>query len=157
MGMSTIATQTILFIAVIGIAAGLVVGIKNFADKSESTFNVKRDDFANQIGTDISIEVIHYDNTTNNTVLYVKNTGQTKLRPEQVDVYIDGIRIPRNITNRTIGVLADTEIIDPGVWNPKEELKITVLKMWLNENITHNAIVNTPYETRDSETFSVSN
>jgi archaellum component FlaF (FlaF/FlaG flagellin family) len=154
MGMSTIITHVILFIAVISIATGLLMGIKNFADQSESAFNTKKDDFNRQIGTDISIEVVHYNNETNQTSVFVRNTGQTIMKPAQIDVYIDGLRIPRNDTNRTIMVLSDTDTVDVGNWNPKEELKI-VVKLWLNENKMHSVIVTTPYETTDTETFSV--
>jgi archaellum component FlaF (FlaF/FlaG flagellin family) len=154
MGMSTIITHVILFIAVISIASGLLIGIKNFADQSESAFNTKKDEFNQQIGTDITIEVIHYNNQTDQTSIFVKNTGLTIMKPSQIDVYIDGLRIPRNDTNRSIAVLSDTDTVDIGFWNPKEELKI-VVNLALNENKSHDVIVTTPYETSDTETFSV--
>ena len=154
MGMSTVITQVILFIAVLGIVSGLLVSIKNYTDKTEGAFSTKSNEYNQIIRTNIKIEVVQHNNFTNTTWVYVRNTGQTNMKPEQIDVYIDGVRFPRNNSNRTIEVLWDTEIEDVGIWNPKEELLIKAF-MWLNENITHDVIITTPYEVRDSESFSI--
>ncbi|MEM4267374.1 MAG: hypothetical protein QXK37_00930 [Candidatus Woesearchaeota archaeon] len=154
MGFSTVTTHVILFIAAISIATGLLFGIKNFSDNAENSFKGKADDFNNKILTSIQIEVVHYDNTTNSTNIYVKNTGRTMLKPEYFDIYIDGVRVPRNDTNRTVEVISDTEIENTGILDPKEELHIVVYR-WLDENITHTVIVTTQYDTNDEETFSV--
>ncbi len=154
MGMSTVITQVILFIAVLGIVSGLLVSIKNYTDKTEGAFSQKSAEYNNVIKTNIKIDVISHDNNTDTTWIYVRNTGQTNMKPEHIDVYIDGIRFPRNDSNRTIEVLWDTEIEDIGIWNPKEELLIKAF-MELNENISHNVIVTTPYEVRDTDSFSI--
>ncbi len=154
MGASTVVTQTILFIAVLTIATGLIIGIKNFSDKTESSLNTQSNAYNELIKTDISIDVVHYDNTTNITTIYARNTGKTKIDPEKVDVWIDGIRIARNTSIRNISVEPDTDRINKGIWDSKEILKITIRKD-LNKDEIHEAIVMTPNSVKDSDVFSV--
>jgi archaellum component FlaF (FlaF/FlaG flagellin family) len=154
MGSSTVVTQMILFIAVLSIATGLVITVKNYADQSESTFKQKSNDNDLVIKTNIKIEVISYNNNTNTTWVYVRNTGQTQMRPEQIDIYIDGERLYRDETNRTIELLSDTDNVNVGIWDQKEQLLIKAFK-FLNNTITHEVIITTPYSVRDSETFSI--
>ncbi len=55
--------------------------------------------------------------------LQVENTGKDKLEPEQTDIYVDGIRLNRSEANRVFKL----EVIsDPQLWNPGEDLNITV-------------------------------
>jgi archaellum component FlaF (FlaF/FlaG flagellin family) len=154
MGSSTVITHVILFIAVLSIASGLLIAIKNYADEAEGTFNEKSNEYQNQIKTNLDIDVVDYNNVTNTTTIYVRNTGRTILKPSTMDVYIDGIRIPRNASNRTIGVTSDTDSVNSGNWDPKEILQICVF-MYLNSSITHEVIVSTPYAVRETETFSI--
>jgi len=151
---STAITHVILFIAVLGIASGLLVAIKNYSDKTEGTFKEKSDDYNKIIKTNIKIEVIHYNNVSNVTSIYVRNTGKTNMYTKDMDVYIDGLRAPRNDTNRTIEILTDTEVTNPGVWDPKEQILIKVNRT-LNKDIGHEVIVTTPYTVRDSDSFSI--
>jgi len=152
-GFSTVTTHVILFIAAISIATGLLFGMKNFSDNAESTFKMKSDEYNNKIKTGIRIEVISHNNWTNTTNIYVKNTGQTKLDPAKFDIYIDGVRIPRNASNRTIEVIPDTDNVNIGILDPKEAVHIQVFG-YLNKDITHEVTVTTQYETRDSDFFS---
>ena len=151
---SSIVTQTILFIAVLAMATGLIFGIKAFVDNTQNSIKTQSDEFNNQIGTSFNIELVYFNNNTNETSVFIRNTGQTSIKIEQVDIYINGIRFPRNESNRTIEVLADTEVTDIGVWDPKEAIKI-VAKMGLEENKKHTVVVTTPYSGRDSEYFSI--
>lgn len=154
MGSSTVMTHVILFIAVLGIASGLLITIKNYADQTEGTFKQKSDDYNQIVKTSIKIEVISYNNNSNTTWIYIRNTGQTEMKPAQIDIYIDGVRFPRDNGNRTIEILSDTDLVNIGIWNPKEQLLIKAFK-YLNNTITHEVIVTTPYSVSDSETFSI--
>jgi len=154
MGASVVMTHVILFIAVLSITSGLLLVIKNYADETEGTFNQKADEYQNIIRTNIKIEVIHYNNETNTTWLYIRNIGQTTLDPDAIDVYIDGVRFPRDIGNRTIEVSADTEQRNIGLWDPKEQVLIKAART-LNDTMSHEAIITTPYGVRDTETFSI--
>jgi len=100
MGASTIITHLILFIAVLGIASGLLIVIKNYADQTEGTFTQKSDEYNKVIQTNIKIEVISYKNATNTTWVYIRNTGKTSMKPSNIDIYIDGMRFPRNASSR---------------------------------------------------------
>lgn len=153
MGASTIVTHMILFIAVLGIASGLLVGLKNFSDNAQSSFNQKSDEFNKQIRTSFEIEVVSYDNNTETTSVYVRNTGETTLKPGTIDIYIDGTRFPRNTTNRTIKVLEDTEQVNPGLWDEAEKLLIKANKK-LEDDMTHEVIVTSPYQGRAKKEFS---
>jgi archaellum component FlaF (FlaF/FlaG flagellin family) len=154
MGSSTVVTHLILFIAVLGIATGLIITVKNYIDQTEGTFKEKSNDNDLIIKTNIKIEVISYNNNTNTTWIYVRNTGQSAMKPAQIDMYIDGIRLYRDNTNRTIELLLDTDLINVGIWDPKEQLLIKAFK-FLNNTITHEVIIATPYSVSDSETFSI--
>lgn len=61
----------------------------------------------------------------NVTYVHVKNTANTKINLNTLDIYFPK-RLPRNDTNRTIGLSFD--VIDPGLWNPEEEINITIFK-----------------------------
>jgi hypothetical protein len=61
-------------------------------------------------------------NTTN---IIIENTGDLKLHIDEIDVY-QVLRFPRNETNRTIEIISDTDFLDPGLWNRKERVNITL-------------------------------
>lgn len=155
MGASTVVSQLIMFIAVLSIATGLIFGIKSFTDNAELAAQEKGKALNMQIKTAYEIEHVYYNNNTEVTSIYLRNTGETMISPDQVDVYIDGIRIPRNSTNRTITILTDTETVNPDIWDPKEKIHIQVF-MALSNTITHEILVTTPYSGSEKETFSVS-
>ena len=56
-------------------------------------------------------------------LLQIENTGRQKLRPEHTDAYINGIRALRNQTDR---VYTLEKQLDERLWNPAEELNLTV-------------------------------
>lgn len=51
------------------------------------------------------------------------NSGSIKLDPTHTDVYIDGIRIPRSSAHRVYQLQG---VLDKRLWNPGEELTLTV-------------------------------
>jgi len=153
-GASTVTTHMIMFIAVLGIASGLLVTIKSYTDRAQGTIKIKSDDYDQRIRTDITIDMVSHDNETNLTWIYVRNTGHTTMKLSDIDVYIDGWRFPRDASNRTIEVTSDTDNVNIGLWDAKEQLLIKA-DLWLNNTVTHETIVVTPYGVRDSESFSI--
>ena len=149
---STVVTHVIMFIAVISIATGLLVAIKNYADQSEGAFAQKSKEYNQVIKTSIKIDLVHHDSGTNTTWVYVRNTGQTSMYPDDIEIYLDGARIARG--NRTVELVEDAELVSPEVWDPKELLLIKVVK-YLNSAAAHEAVVTTPYQVRDTESFSI--
>lgn len=154
MGASTAVTQMIMFIAALGIATGLLMGIKAFSDTAEGSFKTQSDGFNNQIKTSIKIELISHDDTEDITSIYAVNRGQTSIKLDDIDVYINGIRFPRSTDNRTIEVIADTETINTGIWDYKEKILIKA-NMTLNPSISHEATIIGPHGARDDESFSI--
>ncbi len=69
---------------------------------------------------DVQIGVVR---SVGHVILTVDNTGSEKLKFEETDVYIDGLRISRNQAKR---VFSDERILDTRLWNKGESLNITV-------------------------------
>ncbi len=155
MGASTAVTHMILFIAVLGIVTGLVVGLKSFSDNAQSSMQSQSKSFRDIMDTSFNIEVVYHDISTDTTKIYVRNTGEKSHRLESVDVYINGVRIPRNEDNRTIEILEDTERFNKGegIWDKNEKLFIRVF-MQLDSDRKHEVVVTTPHEGREREEFS---
>ncbi|MFP4111728.1 MAG: hypothetical protein ACLFPQ_02360 [Candidatus Woesearchaeota archaeon] len=72
-----------------------------------------------------------YDHNLNTTNILVNNTGKEKLHLKRIDLYYPE-RVPRNESNRTMNITKETDLIDPGLWNPKEILNITIFKKLTN-------------------------
>ena len=154
MGFSGVVSQLIMFIAVLFVATGLVIVFKGFMDSTTSSIVIQQNRVSDQLETDITIEVIDYDNTTATTTVYAKNTGKTKLKIDLVDIYIDEERFPRNDSNRTITVLSDTEIINLGIWDPKEVIKIQAFRN-LTTDKSYDVTILTQNGIKDSDEFSI--
>jgi archaellum component FlaG (FlaF/FlaG flagellin family) len=154
MGMSTLSTHLIIFIAVLSISTFVVA---MFHDQMESTTNsikVQQNWLSQQLKTDITISVINYVNKTENqTTIYLENTGATILDLDYIDIYIGGERILRQNDSRTIEILSDTEITNIGLWDPKEKIVIVVNKI-LEENKTYSLIVTSQYNGKALDEFS---
>jgi len=148
----TAVTHLIIFIAALGIATGLIIALNNYANETQGAVGTQTDRYNDFILTSISIDVVSYDNETNITHVYVRNTGEKKLKPALVDVYMDGVRISDSMSNRSI--VPDTEMLETGIWNTKEVLHIEV-KQFLNSTKEHEVRVITDNSFQDSETFSV--
>lgn len=63
---------------------------------------------------------------TGQIFVQVENTGDTKIKFEETDVYVDGQRVMRQEANR---MLEKQIISDERLWNPGEELNITVYQV----------------------------
>ena len=153
MGFGTIAAQTIMFISIVVLSTGLVLVFQATVDDASRAMRFQGQLLSDKIETQVEITSISYSNQTEQTSIYVKNLGQTKLDTDLVDVFIDSQRVPRNNNNRTIQVLKDTEVTNPGIWDPEEDIEIKVDK-WLNQTRTHSAKVVTQYAVSDSASFS---
>lgn len=154
MGFSGLASQMIMFIAVITIASGVVIVVNSNIQEATSSVETHTDSLAMSIKTDITIDLISHQNDENVTYVYIKNTGKTKLRLNETDVFFNGFRIPRNISNRSIEVLSDTDSINSGVWDPEEEVLIKIFQK-LSVTSSHKVTITTQYEASDSEEFSI--
>lgn len=130
MGFSDVAVQVIMFIAVIVVGAMVVVFFNNYSKETVDTANMQRQELSEKMKTSVTIDVINFVNSTSPDTLniYVKNTGRSIIDTENIDVYVDKERIPKNATNMTITVIADTDKINTGKFDPKEEVLIKVFR-----------------------------
>lgn len=155
MGASAVASQVIMFIAVLGITTGLVVVFNDYVDKTTSSANMKMVAYSMRLKTDVTITSVSYqDLNPDEITLYVLNTGKTPLKVNQTDVYLEGF-IPRNNGNRTLTLEPSTDNIDVGIWNEKEVLKIVVFKD-LSSSTTYDVCIGTQYGTQSCDSFSTS-
>ncbi len=154
MGFSDLASQIIMFIAVITVATGLVVAFNSSVTEASNSMKIRTDTLSLTMRTDVTIDMISYEDETNTTFVYVRNTGKTMLSTNQTDVYLDGLRVPRNNTHRTIEILEDTDEINSGIWDPTEQVLIKIFEE-LNSTATHEIAVTTEYNTKDTEKFSI--
>jgi archaellum component FlaG (FlaF/FlaG flagellin family) len=154
MGMSNVASHLIMFIAILSISTMLVSVFNQQMDNTASSIVVQQNYLAQQLKTDISIEVVNYVNgTENQTTVYLENTGATILDIDMIDLYIGGERIARNTTERIITMLSDTDFTNIGHWDPKEQVKIVVNRT-LQENMTYKLVVTSQYGATANEDFS---
>lgn len=153
-GASTVASQVILFIAIIGITTGLVVVFNNYVDETSASTRAQWKIMSNNLKTDITITSLSYDSGANpdNTTVYVLNTGKTTLDLNQTDVYLDGF-IGRDDVSRTIALEPSTDNVDVGIWNQKEVLRIVVHKD-LSAATTYQLCVATQYGVQACDSFS---
>ncbi len=155
MGFGNVASAIILLIAAMTVTTGVVVSFKDYFDKTKSSVALTQAMVTQELKTDIKIDVINFDNTTNTTKVYVKNSGNQKLDASKVDIYINKIYIPRNATNRTAEILPDTEVVSDTLWDPKEQLLIQIYNFSLTNTQVHELTVTTQFDGKDTEEFTV--
>lgn len=148
---SSVITNLIMFIAVLSITSTVVFTMNNFVTSSNDAIELQKKEVVNAIKTNIKIELIHYANS--NLYVYIENTGSTTLKLEDINIYVNNIRIERNDENRTIEILEDTEIKNPGLWDPKEEI-IIVVNGELEEGVDHKVVITSAHNGYDETIFS---
>jgi len=152
MGFGTLSTNIIMFIAVISMTTGFIGIFKMYVDESASSMQIQSKVIANNIKTDITFQVVSFDNMTESTTATILNTGKTKLDIDYVDVYVDSLMVPRNDGNRTIQISPTTEIENPGIWDPREVLEVVVYKNLTKG--THSIKIATEYGVVDTYSYS---
>lgn len=148
---STIIANLIIFVAVMGMAATTVFVFKNMIDDSSNAAAEEKDSAVSVMNTNFIISSATYNSGT--VYVYVKNTGQEQFDPADLDIYLDGIRIPRDVSNRTVEVSSDTDTINTGIWDNGEEVEFDV---FINYTVpqTHTVEVYTPNGVKAESMFS---
>jgi archaellum component FlaF (FlaF/FlaG flagellin family) len=150
MGFGTIAAQVIMFIAIISVASGVFIVLTTYTQQTTDSFRIQKERIVSEIKTDISITQISYDNASNTTLIYAKNTGETKFRLAETDAYIDGVRVSTDARNITVE--PDTDIGNPGLWDPGETVNVTITKR-VGAGV-HEVDIVAPNGVGDQESFS---
>lgn len=140
-GAENVIASLILFIAVMALATTTTVVFKNYLDRSGAAVNEQQQKSVDIMKTSFNIAIATYNDAT--TTTYVKNTGSTRFDPQDIDIYIDGIRVPRNSGNRSIQVTSDTDTTNTGIWDPQEELEIEIYKEYTTSQ-TRTLLITTP-------------
>ncbi len=153
---SNVVTHLILFIAVLGIATGVVVSFKSFSDDAQTSMDARSKAFQDKLKTSFTIEVVHHDDEKNITRIYARNTGEKSHRIEDIGVYINSVRIPQREENMTIKILEDTIKANEGedIWDKGEKIYVNVQKP-LEEGAVHKILLTTPHEGRETKEISV--
>jgi archaellum component FlaF (FlaF/FlaG flagellin family) len=128
MAFSTIAAYMVFFFAMVIMVSSVVMIYSGMVDSSNLAYNVQRDRMEDIVGTRISVSGIGiYSGSSPDTIIInLTSAGTSKLRPEMVDVYIDGVRIPRTAAGRAFGFPDGTNVRNPLLWDPYELLQINV-------------------------------
>ncbi|MFT4312360.1 MAG: hypothetical protein ACMXYF_03965 [Candidatus Woesearchaeota archaeon] len=150
MGFGDIASQMILLIAVLGASVALVTVFQNQLGQTSSTISTRQDLLNQQLLTAMNIELLNYEN--DQLTFYVKNTGSTQMRPQQLSIYVNQQWIG-NSSDRLLELVADTDTRNIGVWDPTEVL-YGVINITL-ESGTHTFRIVSPYQSDVSKEFSI--
>ncbi|MFH1722124.1 MAG: hypothetical protein ABH950_05930 [Candidatus Altiarchaeota archaeon] len=119
-GFGEVATQLILFIAIMGIVAGLVVYFNFYISETKGAMGDQKNYIKNQLRTEITIPTVYYKAQAGNDDIwvYTKNVGKTNMKTSCITLFVD---------NQDIN-LAATDIIFAGnrtaatLWRPDETL-----------------------------------
>lgn len=149
MGFSESVTQMIMFIAVVTVATSLVFVFNHQISQSASAVTIRQQYLSNQMRTAIQIESVSYND--GQIIAYVKNVGDSLLHPNQSMAYINNERIPYN-ENISFIIEPDTDLKNPGIFDPNEIMKITINKT-LQPGITNEILVVTQYNGRAIQSF----
>lgn len=150
-GESTIIANLILFIAVMSMAGATVVVFKNMMEQGTTAATEEKDRSVGVMRTDFVIPSATYSAGT--VTAYVKNTGRQSFDPEDMDVYLDGVRIPRDPSNRTVSVTSDSDTYNAGVWDNGEDLEFLIAYTYVAP-ASHTITVYSPNGVRSEGIFS---
>lgn len=151
-GAENVIAALILFIAVMALATTTTIVFKNYLDKSSNAVNEQQQRSVDVMKTSFTIASAAYDGAST-TYIYAKNTGSTRFDPDDIDLYIDGVRIQRNESFRNISVATDTDTTNTGIWDPNEELEIEYYNTF-SVSETHTATIILPNGVSAEEEFS---
>lgn len=149
MGFGSIVANLMMFIAVLMLATGTVFILNIYVQETQDSLTEQKNRIVSEIRTDININSISYDNTTLD--IYITNTGSIDLDMQRLDLFIDGERKSRSFVNKVIE--EDTLITGPGIWSPREMLKVSYDDTGLAGNI--NVRLVTPNGVSDEDVVSL--
>ena len=133
MGFSTVTAETMFFIAVVLLSAGLISLFSVYVDQTKGAISDKQQYITSQLRTDIAITNIY--NSSGDLLIYVKNVGNQQLKTACVELYVDGSWVP----------LAQNRITDPSTaaevadWDAQATIKLDPASAPLNSGSVHEA------------------
>ncbi len=148
MAFSTIVSQVIFFSFMLVVLVGIFIISKDVLIQDRNSLESKKDSTIQQLNTRVSISNASYSAGT--IALSISNEGSTTLKTENLDFYVDNIRIPRNDSNRTIQIL-EPDIQNPRMWDPDETVQVLIDYTVAQGN--HTAKIVTEYGHSDIKIF----
>lgn len=145
-GFGDAVSTLIMFIAVISVTTGLVIVFKNYVGATQDSFSVQNELTSNKLRSSITISNIYFNTSSNMTYVYVKNIGETKLTPQQFDLFVDDAFI----TNYNV-YYADNLTKTMTLFNQQETL-VLVKQINLTSG-THDVKVVTEFSTSATDMF----
>ncbi|MFW6008884.1 MAG: hypothetical protein ACOC16_02085 [Nanoarchaeota archaeon] len=138
----------IMFIAVLIVTTSLVILFMNYVNDTQQSFSKKNELSSNKIKTSLAITNIHYNDSSQDLHVYVKNIGETKLSSKLFDLFINeafqddfSIVYANNLTkNLTLFQPQDTMVI--------------IQNINLNPG-THKVKIATQYGSSQSDSFNI--
>ncbi len=120
MSFGEVATQLILFIAIMGIVAGLVVYFNDYIASTRGAMGDQRKYVTSQLRTEITIPTVYYAAQPGNddVWVYVKNVGKETLGTDCVNVFVDN----KFIELAAADIVYAGNLSEADLWRPEETL-----------------------------------
>lgn len=154
MGFANIISVMMLFTVVMGALLTVVTLAKDYTSTTSDSLKEQNDVMLRKLKTDITIINASYSAADEEITIKIKNTGKIALKTDYVDIFVDGTRIPRSTDNRTIVIDDGTEVLNPGLWDPDEQLNVTVY--YILQAGTHRLDITAENDANDVYNFEVS-
>jgi len=84
-----VVSTLIMFIAIVSITTGLVVVFQNYVVDTQDSLSKQSKLTSGKLRTSISIINTYYNSTSNDSYYYVKNIGETVLKTQLINLFID--------------------------------------------------------------------
>jgi archaellum component FlaG (FlaF/FlaG flagellin family) len=150
MGASTVVAELMFFIAVLGMTTVAILVLSNYVGQTTSAVSGKQRDMINQIQTNIDITSINA--TTTRSMIYVKNIGDTDLRIDCIDLFID------NMWSNNFSVKnPDTSALysNTTLWTPMETILVDANTTAISTLVSHTARIVACNGVSDSYMYSI--
>jgi archaellum component FlaF (FlaF/FlaG flagellin family) len=122
MGFETVAATIIIIGGFMYFGTDLYDKFNDNWQEIHDSLESKNDIMKQKMDEDLIFSSISYAGGSSLITVVANNTGTTIIDKDLLDIYVDGVRIPRNNTNRTITVVVSTEYKNPGLWDPYESI-----------------------------------
>ncbi|MFW5746348.1 MAG: hypothetical protein ACOCWQ_02225 [Nanoarchaeota archaeon] len=154
MGFGEIASAAIMFIAVTSAATLLAFVFNNYANSASASISTRQTFMNEQLKSDITIENVLYDVTSQQVKVYVRNTGQSAMKINYTSAFIANERVDFSSAAASIEVISDTDTVNTGIWDSKETVLITSNQS-ITPGVTHTVAIITQYGVKDEYEFSI--
>lgn len=120
MGFSTSAAAAVIFVGALVSLGILYPATAGSFDQVNGALGDQENRLLDQRNTDVAIEDVTYNETTDEVVINVSNTGTTTLTANETDTLLDGGLQTANVARAVEGVTGRT------LWAPGETVTLTV-------------------------------